>query len=382
MSAERNIEILPMIGDGGSAPRNRKTNFFGLIMGNWQMLAIGGGVFVIGIIILSVGISRVVGNNASSSATTVNALAAGYQLGNVWIGSAVETPLTGSVSFSQTGNGPVTISVNIQGLAPNTQHGFHIHDTSDISQGCGTSGHFNPYTSPHGAPQNSIGSRHVGDLGNIVSDSNGVVSATFQDTIISLQKGTTTSILGKAIMIHAGQDDYVTQPTGNAGPRLGCSLIQEVAPVTKAIAGGNGITWTGGTIQGSVTFTQVGTGPVVINIDVSGLPQGSHGFHIHAATDISAGCGTSGHFNPLGVLHGNRINPLNARHVGDLGNIVASASGTVLAEFEDNIISLQQVNASVVGLALMIHAGEDDYVTQPTGNAGPRLGCAIITPVS
>lgn len=127
----------------------------------------------------------------------------------------------GIVSFSQTDTG-VKVSVEISGLTPG-KHGFHVHEFGDCSKKDGTSagGHFNPESKDHGGPDGSM--RHVGDLGNVVADENGVAKVEFVDDKIELNGP--HSITGRSIVVHAGEDDLTSQPTGAAGARVACGVI-------------------------------------------------------------------------------------------------------------------------------------------------------------
>jgi len=135
----------------------------------------------------------------------------------------------GSVELRQAGpNAPVVITGEISGLEPNSVHGFHVHGSGDIRKGCGsTGGHFNPKGMTHGAPQDKI--RHVGDLGNVVADANGVARVSITDDVISLCGP--NSIIGRAFVVHSGVDDLGkggapdSLTTGNAGSRIGCGII-------------------------------------------------------------------------------------------------------------------------------------------------------------
>ncbi len=102
-------------------------------------------------------------------------------------------------------------------------HGFHIHQFGDCSSGDGKSagGHFNPMNTAHGAPSDEI--RHVGDLGNISANSDGVAHFDFVDTGISLAGE--ANILGRGVILHEVADDLTSQPTGAAGSRLACGVI-------------------------------------------------------------------------------------------------------------------------------------------------------------
>jgi len=133
----------------------------------------------------------------------------------------------------------------------------------------------------------------------------------------------------------------------------------------------------GNSIEGTVTFTQTDDG-VRVQAEVSGLgSQTLHGFHIHEYGDCRAADGTSagGHFNPEGMDHGAPTD--DNRHIGDLGNLPSNEDGVATVDFVDPMLSLSGEN-SIVGYGVIVHADEDDLITQPTGAAGPRLGCGVI----
>jgi Cu-Zn family superoxide dismutase len=135
----------------------------------------------------------------------------------------------------------------------------------------------------------------------------------------------------------------------------------------------------GNTAQGTVRFVQSGAA-VRVSGEVSGLKPGSeHGFHIHEKGDCSSGDGNSagGHFNPTGAPHGRHGQ--GTHHTGDLPSLRADASGVATFNFESRSISVGSGATNIVGRGLIVHAAPDDYVTQPTGNAGARLACAVIT---
>ena len=131
----------------------------------------------------------------------------------------------------------------------------------------------------------------------------------------------------------------------------------------------------GNEAQGTVEFTQEVDGVRVI-ASLTGLTEGDHGFHIHEKGDCSAADGTSagGHFNPFGTAHG--APDATERHVGDLGNITADASGDAAYNRLDTHLDLDGAN-SIIGLAVIVHALPDDF-SQPTGAAGARVGCGVI----
>eukprot|EP01006_Ploeotia_vitrea_P040034 TRINITY_DN66398_c1_g1_i1.p1 TRINITY_DN66398_c1_g1~~TRINITY_DN66398_c1_g1_i1.p1 ORF type:complete len:156 (-),score=79.57 TRINITY_DN66398_c1_g1_i1:238-705(-) len=134
----------------------------------------------------------------------------------------------GMVYFEQEEKGgPTKITGEVTGLKPG-KHGFHVHMYGDISGGCKTTGgHFNPFGKTHGAPADDT--RHVGDLGNIVADADGKVVLDITDNLVSLIGA--TSVIGRAIVIHEGEDDLgkggheLSLTTGNAGGRVGCGVI-------------------------------------------------------------------------------------------------------------------------------------------------------------
>lgn len=132
----------------------------------------------------------------------------------------------------------------------------------------------------------------------------------------------------------------------------------------------------GSHVKGLVTFSQ-GIDGVKIVADVDGLTPGLHGFHIHEKGDCSAADGSSagGHFNPTQEMHASPDSP--HRHVGDLGNITADSQGHGHYERLDTQISLNGPY-SIIGKAIIVHEKADDFKTQPTGNAGARLGCGLI----
>ena len=117
---------------------------------------------------------------------------------------------------------------------------------------------------------------------------------------------------------------------------------------------------------------------------ISGLSPGKHGFHIHEFDDLSDSCKAAGsHYNPNRVNHGSLKDPLNRRHIGDLGNIIANADGNAVVNITDRLVRLSGYK-SVIGRSFVVHAMEDDLGriknsgSIKTGNAGGRLGCGVI----
>ncbi len=145
------------------------------------------------------------------------------------ITAASGSEVAGVVYFSNEGD-KVKIEWKLGGLTPGN-HGFHVHEKGDCSAPDAKSagGHFNPRKMDHGAPMD--GARHVGDLGNVVADDKGMAekSLILPKASISLTDGDEHNIIGRAVVVHGGEDDMDSQPSGNAGPRVGCGVITAVA---------------------------------------------------------------------------------------------------------------------------------------------------------
>jgi|SRR5699024_9877578 len=128
--------------------------------------------------------------------------------------------------------------------------------------------------------------------------------------------------------------------------------------------------------SGAVKFYTTERG-IRVDAMVNGLSPGQHGFHVHARGDCSSPDASSagGHYNPEDVRHGAPGDPMH--HVGDLGNIEADDSGQAMLNQEFEFLSLSGDN-SIVGKAVVVHAGEDDLESQPSGAAGARVACGVI----
>lgn len=140
-----------------------------------------------------------------------------------------DAKVSGVVHFEQDKESePTKISWEITGNDPNALRGFHIHQFGDNTNGCTSAGpHFNPFQKTHGAPEDDT--RHVGDLGNITTDAQGVAKGTKQDLLVKLLGE--NSILGRSVVVHSGTDDLgkggneESKKTGNAGTRPACGVI-------------------------------------------------------------------------------------------------------------------------------------------------------------
>ena len=136
-----------------------------------------------------------------------------------------------------------------------------------------------------------------------------------------------------------------------------------------------------GDAKGMISFKQKPGKATIISGTVTGLSKGLHGLHIHEFGDLSDGCDSAGgHYNPTGADHGD----IDNGHVGDLGNITADSKGVAKFSITAKRIHLQGAT-SIVGRAVVVHAGEDDLgkggdeESLKTGNAGDRAGCGVIS---
>lgn len=131
--------------------------------------------------------------------------------------------VSGMAMFMQHGD-HVMVHVKLSGLKPNGEHGFHVHEKGDCSSGDGlsTGGHFNPTAKPHGAQD---ADHHAGDMPSLKADADGKVDTKFHLMGVALGSGP-ADLLGRGLIVHAGPDDFKTQPTGNSGARIACGVIE------------------------------------------------------------------------------------------------------------------------------------------------------------
>lgn len=132
-------------------------------------------------------------------------------------------------------------------------------------------------------------------------------------------------------------------------------------------------------ISGTVTFSET-SGVVSMTANISGLKPGKHAIHIHAKGDCSAldASSAGGHWNPTNKNHGVWGTP--PFHVGDIGNIEINSKGkgTISRETDLWCINCDDETKNIVGKAIIIHEGPDDFSSQPSGAAGSRIGCGEI----
>jgi Cu-Zn family superoxide dismutase len=138
----------------------------------------------------------------------------------------------------------------------------------------------------------------------------------------------------------------------------------------------------GSNVSGWATFTERPTGGVAVVAHIENATPGVHGIHVHEKGDCSApdAASAGGHFNPGGMPHAGPSE--THRHAGDLGNITIEANGTGHLELVDDLLTVRPGPNSVVGKSVVFHEKADDLTSQPSGNAGGRLGCGVVQTAS
>lgn len=137
------------------------------------------------------------------------------------------TSAKGDLQFTAT-DGAVAVTGELSGLTAGTEHGFHVHEKGDCSSADAESAgpHWNPTNAQHGSPTGDASTRHLGDLPNVVADAEGRAMITGAVVGATLRDGGANDIIGKAVVVHAQRDDYVSQPAGNSGNRIACGVVR------------------------------------------------------------------------------------------------------------------------------------------------------------
>jgi Cu-Zn family superoxide dismutase len=132
--------------------------------------------------------------------------------------------VSGTASFQQVLD-RVRVHVELTGLVPGSEHGFHVHEKGDCSASDASSAgpHFNPAGVAHGRAGGEV--HHAGDLPSLVADANGNVRVDLELSGVTLDAAP-GSIVGRALIVHRDRDDFTSQPAGNAGPRFACGVIR------------------------------------------------------------------------------------------------------------------------------------------------------------
>jgi Cu-Zn family superoxide dismutase len=136
----------------------------------------------------------------------------------------------------------------------------------------------------------------------------------------------------------------------------------------------------GSNVSGTITFTQE-NGEVTMTAELAGLEEGMHAIHLHENADCSAEDGSSagGHWNPTFEDHG-EWGDAGGYHRGDIGNfdVNSSGEGSITFTTDEWCIGCEDEKKDILNKAVIVHAGVDDFTSQPSGNAGSRIGCAEI----
>jgi len=163
------------------------------------------------------------GATSTSGGTSASAAAAAPASGKATLEPKSGSTVRGTATFTEVPSG-VRVQVHIENAPPGT-HGLHVHEKGDCSdpEAKSAGGHFNPGGMPHAGPM--AGSRHAGDLGNIEIGANGQGDLDVRTDLLTIKPGP-NSVIGRAVIFHEKADDLTTQPTGNAGGRLACGVVQ------------------------------------------------------------------------------------------------------------------------------------------------------------
>jgi Cu-Zn family superoxide dismutase len=146
-----------------------------------------------------------------------------------YLKASSSSKVQGWVTFKQKKN-EIEVQGEVLNLTPGL-HGFHIHEKGDCSKPDATSAgpHYNPDQQDHCGRE--CKTRHAGDLGNIKANKKGIAKFKFNDKVLQLSGK--NSILGRSMIVHEKQDDFSSQPAGNAGARIACGVIQDMTPKKK-----------------------------------------------------------------------------------------------------------------------------------------------------
>ncbi|WP_188663478.1 superoxide dismutase family protein [Arenimonas soli] len=166
-------------------------------------------------------------NDDASAAAGGIALAAQAR---VVLAPVQDSGVTGELTFDPDGDA-LRLHGEVRGLAPGSVHGFHVHETGDCSAPDATSagGHFNPDQMQHGDRQ-TPGPHHAGDMPNLTAGADGVGQVDVRLAGLQIDGEASHDVVGRAVIVHAQADDYATQPTGNAGARIACGVVELVQP--------------------------------------------------------------------------------------------------------------------------------------------------------
>lgn len=166
------------------------------------------------------------GSDSGSSGAARNAQGArDVRRATAWLNPTKDSEAHGSAIFIREGD-KVTLQVSLENTPPGV-HAVHLHEKGDCSAEDASSagGHWNPTGVEHG--KWGTDPFHLGDVGNVTVGDDGKGSLTLTTELWSMGSGEDNDVLGHAVIVHAGADDFQTQPTGAAGGRIACGVVKE-----------------------------------------------------------------------------------------------------------------------------------------------------------
>lgn len=200
---------------------------------------------------------------------------------------------------------------------------------------------------------------------NVLKSQDGVVEAIFKNGAIMVE----TSLPSSHIL------DTVVKTSGKR------AVLQGFGDTQSAVAMISSQSCCDSEVLGVIRFQQTSEGPLVADGSIDGLTTGLHGLHIHDVGDLSQGCNSIGdHYNPSGGPHGGPSDPADARHAGDLGNIVADEAGRATFRIVDNVLKVWDI----IGRSVAVTEKCDDLgrgispTSKVDGDSGKSVACGVI----
>lgn len=264
----------------------------------------------------------------------------------------------GDVLLTQLPDGTVALSAAVKNLPPG-EHGLSLRERGACSTNF-----------------NGTGSAILGDLSITVKpDRTGTLTASTNKVSVTPGARSVLDGDGTAVVITGLGDENV---------KIACAPLEAV-PVPRPVGSAGTTRATAefktavGETVGTATLTQNPDGSVRVQAQVRGLPPGEHAIHFHQFGQCAPTFGAAGeHHNPFNTPHGNVP---SGPHSGDIPNLTVGANGTGSFDYTTRLITLTPSDSTVLdsdGTALIIHERLDDYASQPSGNAGGRIACAVI----
>jgi superoxide dismutase, Cu-Zn family len=302
---------------------------------------------------------------------------------------------SGDVWFRVNPSDPTMVDVyaRINNLAIGANYGFHIHRFGDYSSldGNSASDHYNPYGGLHALPAETFVTRMAGEMGNVVSQSDGQVY--FRTSFSLMQLTNYTSVVGRAVVVHSNLDYGATRPTP-PNQRLCMGVIgfsarsfpttfdtapysSVVAVIRLAVGDFNPNSFAIGTVR----IVQVAeNSSVVITYNINPnvvLLGGAHAMHVHTTGDAILEATTEPStriFDPLG--NGHNCYPAT-RQLGSLGNIIINNDGSAMGSFSVDLVTTFGAN-SILGRVITIKANADNCLGDTDGGAGAVLAAGVL----